>query len=217
MKARLTQIAGRINALGPRERVLTMLAVLAVVAGLWQVGLFGPLQSRQAALQRQAKALHRSIAKLNQSITAAADKRAQNPDAALRAEIATVKTDNRQLGKKLDAITAGLVAPREMTALLERVLKARHGLKLIGVANLPARRLDIGGANKTGKAKIFSHGMTLTFEGGYLDTLEYLKALEALPWHFYWDSLDFEVKDYPVGRVTLTVHTLNLKMGWIGV
>lgn len=217
MRARLQQLSARVDALTLRERGLLMLTVVVVLAGLWEIAFFGPLQQRKAALDHQVQALHTSLAALNQSITKAAEKRSSDPNAALRADLAKVRGDNQQLDRKLDAITAGLIAPREMAAVLERVLKAQHGLRLVSIANTPAEPVSLGDVNGASTARIFRHGMTLTFEGSYLDTLKYLRALKALPGRFYWDSLDLKVKKYPVNRVTVTVHTLNLKEGWIGV
>lgn len=217
MRNRLEQVANRINALSPRERGLLMLTALVVLIGLWEVLLFAPLQERQAALQAQIGTLHASIATLNGTITEAANKQSGDPNAQLRHQLNDVQKRNRRLDGRLKAATAGLVAPRQMATVLERVLKSRHGLTLIQAANLPAKAMLLGDDDDPDSAEVFQHGLTLTFEGSFLDTLDYLKTLSGLPWHFYWDSLDLKVKDYPVSRITLKVHTLNLKKGWIGV
>jgi MSHA biogenesis protein MshJ len=52
--------------------------------------------------------------------------------------------------------------------------------------------------------------LQLHLEGSYLATLRYLRALEALPWEFFWDGLHFEVIEYPTARVRLDIHTLGL-------
>ncbi|HET7306370.1 MAG TPA: hypothetical protein VFK24_00925 [Gammaproteobacteria bacterium] len=216
MRARLEMWVTRANALSLRERGLLMLAVLAVLIGLWEIIFFAPLQHKQAALQKQVATLRGSVADLNRTITQAAEQSTTDPNVALRARLAAARKASAQIDRRLKAITAGLIAPREMAAVLEKVLKAQHGLKLISMTNLPAAPVALGDG-KASKAKVFRHGLTLTFEGGYLDTLTYLEKLANLPWHFYWDKLELHVKRYPVSRVTLTVHTLNLKEGWIGV
>lgn len=216
MRARLEMWAARVNALSLRERGLLMLAVLVVLIGLWEVIFFGPLQRKQAALQKQVATLRGSVADLNRTITEAAEKTTTDPNVALRAQLAAARRASASANQRLKAITAGLIAPREMAAVLEKLLKAQHGLKLISMTNLPAAPVALDDGRHS-KAKVFRHGLTLTFEGDYLDTLKYLKTLARLPWHFYWDKLELHVKRYPVSRVTLTVHTLNLKEGWIGV
>jgi len=64
---------------------------------------------------------------------------------------------------------------------------------------------------------LYRHGMRATFEGAYLDILDYLRALEALPWRFLWGEVSLEVPRYPIARVTLTVYSLSLDDAWIGI
>ena len=59
--------------------------------------------------------------------------------------------------------------------------------------------------------------LQIEFKGSYLSTLEYLQALNKLPWKFYWDSLELKVDKYPVSTIVITVHTLSFHEGWIGV
>ena len=64
---------------------------------------------------------------------------------------------------------------------------------------------------------MYRHGLQLELEGSYLATLAYLKALQALPWEFYWDEVRLQVDKYPTAKITIVVHTLSLTEGWIGV
>ncbi len=54
-------------------------------------------------------------------------------------------------------------------------------------------------------------------EGEYGDVLNYLQALEALPWRFRWKTLDLTTKQYPVNRVRLELSTLSMDKTWLGV
>lgn len=215
----LQRLAARIDAYSLRERGLLLLAAVAVLVGLWQVLLFGPLHRQQVAQQRQIRELNGSIATLNHAITAAAERQSQDPNVALRTRLAAANAADQALDRQLRALTAGLISPQDMARVLEQVLKAQHGLTLVSAASLPAEPVTLapGRAAQGADAHIYRHGLTLTFDGSYLDTLRYLQALAGLPWHFYWDRLELRVKTYPVSRVSLTVHTLNLKEGWLGV
>nr|NIO43188.1 hypothetical protein [Burkholderiales bacterium] len=55
------------------------------------------------------------------------------------------------------------------------------------------------------------------FTGRYLDIVDYLKTLEALPWKMFWGEAKLETEKYPRSRFTLVVYTLSLREGWIGV
>jgi len=51
------------------------------------------------------------------------------------------------------------------------------------------------------KVNLFRHGIRLQLEGGYFDVYQYLKALEALPRHFYWKGFDYRVVEHPKAAV----------------
>jgi len=70
---------------------------------------------------------------------------------------------------------------------------------------------------KAGHSSIYKHGMRVEFEGNFNGTVAYLQALESMPWRFYWDNVEYEVLQFPLARVVITVHTLSLDEDWIGV
>lgn len=61
----------------------------------------------------------------------------------------------------------------------------------------------------------YVHRVTVTLTGRYLDILDYLQALEALPWHFYWQQLDLHSVGYPLSQVRLEICTLSLDPTWL--
>ncbi|NOZ53973.1 MAG: hypothetical protein GXP08_12740 [Gammaproteobacteria bacterium] len=69
----------------------------------------------------------------------------------------------------------------------------------------------------TGSAGIFRHGIEIEFYGDFKSTLSYLQAVEALPWRFYWDEVNYSVEEYPRALVKVTLYTLSLDRGWLGV
>jgi len=57
----------------------------------------------------------------------------------------------------------------------------------------------------------------LEVSAGYFQLLDLLQRLEALPWRFYWDRLEYRRSDYPRGHIRLRVHTLTAEEGLLGV
>jgi MSHA biogenesis protein MshJ len=58
----------------------------------------------------------------------------------------------------------------------------------------------------------------LELSGDYMDTLYFLQALEALPWRFFWDRVEYVAGEGETrGRLTLRLYTLGLEEAWIGV
>jgi len=63
----------------------------------------------------------------------------------------------------------------------------------------------------------YVHPVELVIEGSYLDVLAYLRALESLPWRFYWKVLELQTTHYPTNRVRIELSTLSMDKEWIGV
>lgn len=53
----------------------------------------------------------------------------------------------------------------------------------------------------------------MEFTGGYFDTVHYLDYLEKLPWYLSFDSLEYQVTDYPNAKITVVMNTLGMTEG----
>ncbi len=215
----------RIDSMSLRERGLLLAALVFVIYSIWSGLLMGPLTAHHKLVQGQLKQLRSATAQLSQQAETISKRQTQDPDAEIKTKLAGLRTEIAALDERIKARTQGLVDPASMARMLEDVLKKEHGLKLLSVQSLPASPLldeQVHDAGKparpnAGVPGIYRHGMTLVFEGDYMDALHYLRTLEALPWHLYWDSVSFKVSKYPLAQFTVTVHTIGLREGWIGV
>jgi MSHA biogenesis protein MshJ len=62
---------------------------------------------------------------------------------------------------------------------------------------------------------LYRHGVELTVRGNYLDMVDYLDALEAMPTQLFWARAFLDVEQYPNARLSLTVYTLSLDKKWM--
>ncbi|MDA1207911.1 MAG: MSHA biogenesis protein MshJ, partial [Proteobacteria bacterium] len=53
------------------------------------------------------------------------------------------------------------------------------------------------------------HGIELTLQGSYLDVLRYLAAIENIGVRFFWERVEYQVEQYPLGEVSIEVFTLS--------
>src|SRR5690606_17416762 len=149
---------------------------------------------------------------LSQSIQLLAAQQGGNTEQESRRRLAEMRTRALELDAELRQATRELVAPGEMAALLETVLGQTGRLRLPGMETLPAEPI-IADEEETG---YFRHGLAVHVRGSYLDTLQYLQALERLRWQFFWDSVELEVVDHPSSTVRIIVYTLGEREGVIG-
>ncbi|TQK11183.1 hypothetical protein [Herbaspirillum sp. SJZ107] len=232
MKQRWQVLAARIDALSQRERVMVFLAVLATLALAAQFIVLGPLQRKQDALRTQLAQQKTAIAATNAEIVRKLEQARQDPDAPLRARLQAVRGETERLSSDLRAMQRGLVPPERIAPLLESILRANGRLKLVAVRTLPVDPLssivDAGEKAKglaaapalapaavKGPELLFRHGVELTARGSYLDMVDYMTALEALPTQLFWGRAQLDVEEYPTVRLTLTLYTLSLDEKWM--
>ncbi|TDY04072.1 hypothetical protein [Thiohalophilus thiocyanatoxydans] len=216
----LQQWAKRFNALSQRERIILAIAAVVVVGILWLEFIYLAQAGAGKAIRTRIEAADSEIIALNQQITAFSEEAEQDPDRANRRREKKLREQLARVDEQLEAQMGGLISPTQMAQALEAVLTQKTDLELIGVRNLPIQpllELPSDAERQSAESGVYRHAMQIEFSGTYLSTLDYLKALQELDWDFYWDSLQLQTESYPVSKVTLTVHTLSLKEGWIGV
>lgn len=230
MRLFFTDLMDRFDQRSLRERVLVLVAVLALMAVLWDTILMGPLERQRKGRQQEVEMLRAEVSGLEKSVEAIVAQGVTDPDAANRAAVDRLQKEITSIDAQLAGATAGLIAPKEMARVLEQMLSRTSRLTLLTLHTLPpeavvAPMLDAQGATpgaaqaapKTVATQIFKHGVELEVGGSYLEILHFLQSLEALPWRFFWDRIDYTVVQYPQGHLKLVIYTLGLQEGWVGV
>jgi MSHA biogenesis protein MshJ len=62
---------------------------------------------------------------------------------------------------------------------------------------------------------LYRHGVEIVLQGSYLDMVNYMDALEALPTQLFWGKAKLDAGQYPDSRLTLTLYTLSLDQKWM--
>jgi MSHA biogenesis protein MshJ len=233
VKERLAALAERIDRLEPKERVLLLIAGVLVAVMAWDSLAMRPLRLREQTLSAQAELHAQRLAEISAESAHIIEVAARDPDAELERQIADADAQIAGFEQEIRERAGQLIDPRQMPAILQRVLEQTRGLAFVGLEGLgaepllppakPAARGKAGApaaataAAEGAEVSAFRHGFRVRFEGSYLSTLAYLRALEALPWRFFWDSVEIDVTEYPGVRAAVVVYTLSLDRRWIGV
>lgn len=219
MKQRLQLLAGRIDALSLRERAMLFAGATAAIVFLLYALFLNPQLVRQQTLRAELAQQQDNIAGIDREIGQLLQAFAQDPDAATRARLAAIAADTEQLAGKLRAMQNGLVAPERMAPLLETILKSNGKLRLVSMKTLAASPLgDAAGpaaAAPSPAALLYRHGVQIAVRGSYLDMVDYMDALEAMPTQLFWGRAELAVDEYPSATLTLTLYTLSLDRKWI--
>jgi MSHA biogenesis protein MshJ len=228
IKQRVLQLAARIDALSLRERGMVFGATIAVLAFAGHTVVLAPQDAKQAALRTQIEQQQAASAAIDGEITARVEGSRIDPDAQARTRLNTMQQEMGQLGSELLALEHGLVPPERMGPLVESILRANGRLKLVSMRTLPAEPLAAPGATAAPAAAagtapvaggdvplLYRHGVEVTVRGNYLDMVDYMSTLDAMPTRMFWGRAQLDVETYPTARLTLTLHTLSLDRQWM--
>ncbi|MGI9236209.1 MAG: hypothetical protein ACR2QZ_02375 [Woeseiaceae bacterium] len=213
IKASAGPLLQKLDAFTVRERVLVLLTALVLLAALWHTLLMQPLQQRAAESRTELAELEQRIVTANQSLEEQIMQLAGGGDDQ-RTRIASLQRRIDEINATLGNHASELIDPAEMAQVLEGVLKEQARLTLVRIRNTTPDSLST--AEDSDGVTFYRHGLEIEVEGSYAACVEYLNAIEALPWRLYWQVLELDVIDYPRNRIRIEVGTLSLDQEWIG-
>lgn len=230
----LEKLRRRIDALSLRERALLGAAVAVVMVLTVDLMLIEPTQRTLDSERATLATLSREVAELRGQVEGLREQVKIDPNAEARRQLEAMRAEIAETDAELENNLVQLVSPEDMARLLQDLIKANPGLKLLRMesqAAVPAweflsdseqppgekPRSTGDGEQPTPVPALYKHGLSIELSGDYLSTLRYLEAVEALPWRVFWDRLELRTEEYPRTRILLRVYTLSLQEGWIGV
>lgn len=218
LPAYVVAATGKFERLSLRERVFVLAALLVMLVGGLNVLLLSPVDVRRKALLQEVTNIGSQIALTDSGVEAAVS---ADPTNGAAGRIQSLQKQLQQIDSELLAQSAGMVPPDHMAEAIQDVLRLQHGVALISLRNLPPTRLPAEKPAETAgegeDRRPYVHTIELVLEGRYLDVLEYVQALEKLPWHFYWRHLEITATHYPTNRVRLELATLSPDGEWMGL
>ncbi|MGE0482871.1 MAG: hypothetical protein AB7Q81_01900 [Gammaproteobacteria bacterium] len=220
MNAAWERLATRVDALETKERVLVGSALLLVVVLGWYQFVFEPMLKERQRLHNQILGWQAQVSETTLQMAQVLEAAQRDPDAPLRQRLDATNAQIAEYETAIRELAGQLVTPQQMALILRSVLEQVAGLEFVGLEGLGAEPLlppDAAAANGDAPINAFRHGFRITFRGSYLDAVAYLRALEGLPWRFFWDGLDIAVEQHPQALTEVVVYTLSLDRSWIGV
>jgi MSHA biogenesis protein MshJ len=238
MNQKLKQIAERIDALSLRERAFIFLTAAMLVIVFLNMVVLDPQFAKQRQLAETMKLQQSKLVEIQALIQQKVASGMVDPDAVDRARLNSLKQQYLAAQNGLLDMQKGLISPEKMAGVLEDMLR-RHGrLNLMSLKTLPVTSLNdvavddekssvekiaaaAGAAIKdkkiptTDDGAIYKHGVEITVQGGYLDMLNYMAELEAMPWQVFWGKAKLNVDEHPQTTLVLTLYTLSLDKKWL--
>ncbi|MEN3296809.1 MAG: biosis protein MshJ [Burkholderiales bacterium] len=233
----------RIDALSLRERLIIFVMAALVVITLVNSLLLESQFTKQKQISQRIRQEQSQIAGLQAEIQQILKSHDADPDRDNRERLVQLTQQSRQIQGSLRDMQKGLIAPDKITVVLEDILRRNGRLRLVSLKTLPVADLtehageenksaeklaDAGAVNagpstngqiqkKPAAEAIYKHGVEITVQGGYPDIVNYLAALESMPWQLFWGGANLTVEEYPRTTLTLTLYTLSLDRKWLNL
>jgi MSHA biogenesis protein MshJ len=231
MKEKWAQLKSRFEAFAMRERLLLASAAVAVLYLFWELLMFSPMNKEMEELVGRERAARQMIQAAEAEITVLNTIKGKDPNAELRREIADLNSKLDNLDQQLDTLAVGLVPAYTLPKIMHSMLSKTGKLTLEQLITLPPERLSLSGDVKKLQARaaaaaqpatdepiqrgvsVYKHSVVLNLSGDFAAVVQYLRELEGSDWRFYWESLRYQVTDYPRANVRLRVFTLSSQRG----
>ena len=218
---RWEKLSGQVEALTLRERAILLGAIVIGVVFIWGQFIFAPLQDRHKRASSNLISLTQQQTTFAEQQLLLTQRLKDDPNRELRAQRAELEAQLSKVKSEIERQLSGLIAPEKMADVLRSMLQQQEKLKLVSLKNMPVAPFNPSGQTvesepKEGEAGLYQHSMELVMDGEYFDVLEYIKRIESLK-GFSWETMNYEVIDYPKARVTIKISTLSLEEDWIGV
>jgi MSHA biogenesis protein MshJ len=233
----------RIDALSLRERLIIFVMAALVVITLVNSLLLESQFTKQKQISQRIRQEQSQIAGLQAEIQQILKSHDADPDRDNRERLVQLTQQSRQIQGSLRDMQKGLIAPDKIPVVLEDILRRNGRLRLVSLKTLPVADLtehageenksaeklaDAGAVNagpstngqiqkKPAAEAIYKHGVEITVQGGYPDIVNYLAALESMPWQLFWGGANLTVEEYPRTTLTLTLYTLSLDRKWLNL
>jgi len=198
-----------------RERAILFGAVFILIFYVWLVYVFDAMNASQDATQRQ---INSTVGQINNELTR--NQQIQNtytsdPNAFARTRRNELQAQVDAIDSQLLGLYGELILPSQMANILSDILRKETTLRLVSLENQAPEVLFDNGQGS--EIQVYRHGLNLRLEGEYLETIRFMRQVEELNVNFFWESLSYDVNEYPDGTINLNIFTLSTQRGFIGV
>ena len=200
----------------PREHVYFISITLIALIGLFDILFWTPSNIEYDKLNKQNLSVQKDINTFEEQINQIFQKNQNDPNASYRSRLQEINQQIDELNSSILNLNKVLISPRTMTNMLENVFQKHKNLNVVSITSVPEDQLNLSYIPQTPDNALYRHGIEIIVEGKYKDVMNYLNELQTLSWQIYWESLDYEINQYPNGKLTLIVYTLSLDKKWIG-
>ena len=104
--------------------------------------------------------------------------------------------------------TIGLAKNEPWEDVFKTILRSYPNVKLLQVRNLPEAVFNFPGLKENFSQELYHQILIFVVESDYVDTIHYLQQLEKSLPNIRWNSMDYQVMQYPIAKVEMEFSVL---------
>ena len=189
-----------------RERFFTLLLCWALLYLLFNVCLFNGLDKRKAAVTMEINLLSTAVQDWNKQI-AIVNQLAQDP-------LYKKWLNQYQLFNHLQGQSSTLLqvpTAQQWQSIIRAILQEKKNVTLVQIKNFPETLYSP--ANIPMPIKVYEQRFLVSIYSSFFDAVNYLQYLEGLLSNIHWNSLTYQVIQYPVAKVEMEFSIFYEKNG----
>ena len=198
-----------------RERTFVAVAVIVGTLLMFEGTWWSPEREGAAQSQAEVASLELQKAGVLTELDQLEQRESLDPDAAILNQLEVLQQELADLDANLRGQTLQILAPEQMPSVLRDLIGTVRDLQITGIQSELPERL-VNSANDD-LPVLYRHGLVIDLQGEYLSLLDYVRALEELPWRFYWLGMEVRANGADPRRFRLHVYTVSLREEWIRV
>ena len=204
------------DARSPREHLYMVSILVIALVGIFDLAVWTPSHAKHDQLDIAIQGLREDIIKFEEQMNQIYAQSQNDPNSSYRHRLKEINSQIDELNATIIDLNQVLISPKTMTQMLDKVFQKHKNLDVLSISSIPEDQLQVVHLPKAPDNALYRHGIEIIVEGGYRDVMNYLQELQNLNWQIYWESLKYEIEEYPNGKLTLIVYTLSLDKKWIG-
>jgi len=195
-----------------RERIFLAFAAAALTYSLWSLLVERSITHEEQTVESKINTTQIENEGIQQEIQNIAEVINKSSYTQTIQQQKNLTTQSQNFKQRLQNLLPTVIASKDLPALTAAILK-EGGITFIGLKKLPSENwIPEGLSDPSSVANtkdIFKYNMEIQFSSDYFSALDYLARLEKLPWHLYWDSIDYTVTQYPKANVVIKIYVLT--------
>lgn len=204
------------NARTLREKILLIFGGGAFIFLVFHFMFERPTEHTQNNLEQEIISANKQIQLLREKTKAIVDIATQNSINQKLAQQKSLSSQSGQLKQRIDTLIKNLVKQEDIPLVEDRLSGKFPGVKAIDLkvgSTEPLIPISLDSSQLPAYSKmIYRKNFEMHFQSNFFQTVAYLDHLETLPWHIYWESLDYRVTTYPQADIIIKFYILINQM-----